>query len=76
MIGILLSFPAFDWLYKTGRRPVSAVADTQGLNMTVQSYNGRLDFGLVACRDPVPDLWDLCHMLPDALDELKVAAGI
>src|SRR5207237_402316 len=47
--------------------PVSAVADTQGLNITVQSYNGKLDFGLVACRDLVPDLWDLCRMLPDAL---------
>ena len=55
---------------------MSAVADTQGLNITVQSYNGKLDFGLVACRDLVPDLWDLCRMLPDALDELKVAAGI
>ena len=56
--------------------PVSAVADTQGLNITVQSYNGKLDFGLVACRELVPDLWDLCRMLPDALDELKVAAGV
>ena len=34
--------------------PVSAVADTQGLNITIQSYNGNCDFGLVACRDAGP----------------------
>jgi hypothetical protein len=26
------------------------------LNMTVQSYNGSLDFGLIACRRAVPDV--------------------
>ena len=56
--------------------PVSAIADTQGLNMTIMSYNGRCDFGLVADRDSVPDLWDLCHMLEDALEELKDIAGV
>ena len=56
--------------------PVSAIADTQGLNMTIMSYNGRCDFGLVACRDAVPDLWDLCHLLEEALDELKDVAGV
>jgi diacylglycerol O-acyltransferase / wax synthase len=56
--------------------PVSAVADTQGLNMTIMSYNGRCDFGLVACRDSVPDLWDLCHLLEDSLEELKDIAGV
>ena len=56
--------------------PVSAIADTQGLNMTIMSYNGRCDFGLVADRDSVPDLWDLCHMLEDALEELKDVAGL
>ena len=55
---------------------MSAVADTQGLNMTIMSYNGRCDFGLVACRDAVPDLWDLCHGLEDALAELKQVAGV
>ena len=56
--------------------PVSAVGDTQGLNITIQSYNGSCDFGLVACREAVPDLWDLCHMLEDALEELKEVAGV
>ncbi len=56
--------------------PVSAVADMQGLNITIMSYNGRCDFGLVACRDAVPDLWDLCDLLPEALAELEDVAGI
>jgi diacylglycerol O-acyltransferase / wax synthase len=56
--------------------PVSAIADTQALNITIMSYNGRCDFGLVACRDAVPDLWDLCHLLEDALGELKQVAGV
>ena len=50
--------------------PVSALADGQGLNMTVQSYNGSLDFGFIACRTLVPDLWDLKGYLLDAVQEL------
>lgn len=29
------------------------------LNVTVQSYDGRLDYGLIACRRAMPDLTDL-----------------
>jgi diacylglycerol O-acyltransferase len=29
------------------------------LNVTVQSYNGRMDYGLIACRRVVPDINDL-----------------
>jgi WS/DGAT/MGAT family acyltransferase len=54
--------------------PVSAINDGVGLNITVQSYNGNLDFGLVACRELMPDLWDLMDYLGDALRELKEAA--
>ena len=50
--------------------PVSTIVDGQGLNMTVQSYNGSLDFGFVACRELVPDLWDLKGYLLDAVQEL------
>jgi WS/DGAT/MGAT family acyltransferase len=56
--------------------PVSVVAEGQGLNMTVQSYLDNLDFGLVADRDLVPDLWDLCDGLGGAMDELLAAASI
>jgi diacylglycerol O-acyltransferase / wax synthase len=50
--------------------PVSAVADGQGLNMTVQSYNGNLDFGFVACRSLVPDVWVLTDYLHESMEEL------
>ena len=50
--------------------PVSAVAEGQGLNITVQSYLDQLDFGLIACRDLVPDVWDLVDDLKDAFAEL------
>jgi diacylglycerol O-acyltransferase len=54
--------------------PVSVVAEGQGLNITVQSYLDNLDFGLIACRELVPDVWDLCDHLVDASDELLTAA--
>jgi diacylglycerol O-acyltransferase / wax synthase len=62
-------------LYAAGARlehfyPVSALADGQGLNMTVQSYNGNLDFGLIADRELVPDLWLLTELLQESMDEL------
>jgi hypothetical protein len=50
--------------------PVSAVAEGQGLNITVQSYLDHLDFGLIACRDLVPDVWDLIDDLKASLAEL------
>ena len=35
-----------------------------------------LDFGLIACRELVPDLWDLCaHLDEGAMDELLDAAA-
>ncbi len=53
--------------------PVSALADGQGLNMTVQSYNGNLDFGFIACRELVPDVWMLTEFLQAAMNELLAA---
>jgi diacylglycerol O-acyltransferase / wax synthase len=67
-------------LYLSGARmehfyPVSNIADGQGLNMTVQSYLDNLDFGLIACRELVPDLWTLCDGLEETMDELLKAAA-
>jgi WS/DGAT/MGAT family acyltransferase len=67
-------------LYSAGAKlehfyPVSALADGQGLNMTVQSYNGRLDFGFIACRDLVPDLWVMTDLLQESVSELLAAAN-
>jgi WS/DGAT/MGAT family acyltransferase len=50
--------------------PVSTISDGIGLNMTVQSYNGNLDFGFVGDRELVPDLWVLVDLLHEAMDEL------
>ena len=57
-----------------GSYPVSAINDGVGLNITVSSYNGSLDFGLVACRELLPDIWELMDDLRFALRELKEAA--
>ncbi len=66
-------------LYGAGARlvgsyPVSAIADGIGLNITVMSYMGDLDFGIVACREMMPDAWPLMDDLRDSLDELAKAA--
>jgi WS/DGAT/MGAT family acyltransferase len=55
--------------------PVSTIGDGMGLNMTVVSYRDQLDFGSVACRELMPDLWVLNDHLPHALDELLAAAN-
>jgi diacylglycerol O-acyltransferase / wax synthase len=51
--------------------PVSVVTDGMGLNMTVMSYRGHLDFGLVADREQMPDLWSMIGWLREALEELE-----
>ncbi len=43
-----------------------------GLNITVMSYCGHLDFGLVADREAMPDLWRLMDWLTEALSELEL----
>ena len=50
--------------------PVSTIVDGQGLNITVQSYLDRLDFGLVSCRELVPDLWHLTDLCVDEVELL------
>jgi WS/DGAT/MGAT family acyltransferase len=49
--------------------PLSAIAEGQGLNITVMSYGGALHFGLIADRDLVPDLDVMAGYIED---ELKV----
>jgi hypothetical protein len=55
--------------------PVSIVTDDMGLNITVHSYLDRLDFGLIASRDLVPDLWDMVDMHIDEIGRLFEATG-
>ena len=68
-------------LYAAGAKllhyyPVSTIVDGQGLNITVQSYLDTLDFGLVSCRELVPDLWDMLDDIIDDLVALGKAAGV
>ncbi len=68
-----------DTLYLAGAKllhyyPVSTITDGQGLNITVQSYMDVLDFGLVACRELLPDVEDLADLLLDEIDILAEAA--
>jgi diacylglycerol O-acyltransferase len=63
-------------LYCAGARlvanyPVSVITDGMGLNITVMSYDGHMDFGIVADRDQMPDLWSMLARLRDSLEELK-----
>jgi WS/DGAT/MGAT family acyltransferase len=63
-------------LYMAGARleahyPISVITDGMGLNITVMSYRGRLDFGIVADREQMPDVWKLIGWLAEALEELR-----
>ncbi len=63
-------------LYFRGARleatyPVSIPAHGMGLNITVQSYAGTLNFGFVGCRDTVPSLQRLAVYTGETFDELK-----
>jgi hypothetical protein len=54
--------------------PVSVVTDGQGLNITLVGYLGQLHFGLVSCRELVPDINALAGYLVDELASLVKAA--
>ena len=62
-------------LYIAGARqeamfPLSGVLDGVGLNLTVMSYCGGLDVGIVADREIAEDLFPLAEAVGRALDEL------
>lgn len=54
--------------------PMGPVIDGGALNITVMSYRGQLYFGLVSCREIVPDVADLATDIEDATAELVKAA--
>jgi WS/DGAT/MGAT family acyltransferase len=55
--------------------PVSVITDGMGLNITVMSYCGALDVGIVADRDQVPDVATLVEYLKSELAVLLDADG-
>jgi diacylglycerol O-acyltransferase / wax synthase len=54
--------------------PVSIAIHSVALNITVQSYNGSLDFGLTACRRAMPDVAHLAQLMRRAHGELLAAS--
>lgn len=55
-------------------RSMGPLSEDLGLNITGWSYAGTMSIGVVACREHVPDIWELADRLPEALHELVRAA--
>lgn len=53
--------------------PMGPVMEGAGLNITVLSYMDHVDIGFMACRELVPDVWDLADYVEDAMAELMAA---
>lgn len=53
-----------------GLNPLGPVFDGAGLNVTVLSYVDNINWGFIACRELMPDLWDLADAIPGAQAEL------
>jgi WS/DGAT/MGAT family acyltransferase len=63
-------------LYMAGARmltnyPTSIVVHGMALNITVQSYDQSMDFGLMADAQAMPDVKDLAHAIEIAFDDLR-----
>lgn len=67
-------------LYYNGARlegsyPLSIPHHGQAMNITVTSYNGSLEFGIIGCRRTVPRLQSLLGYLDESLTELTKVVG-
>ncbi|MBI4898271.1 MAG: wax ester/triacylglycerol synthase family O-acyltransferase [Actinobacteria bacterium] len=67
-------------LYLMGRQmldafPVPFLAENHGLAVAVMSYNGRINFGILADYDAVTDVQVIADSLADARDDLLDAAA-
>lgn len=54
--------------------PVSIITHGLAVNITVQTYCGSIDFGIIACKVAVPDLNDLGTAIEGGFDELVALA--
>lgn len=57
-----------------GTYPLSVLIDGQSLNITVISYCDTVSFGLLGCRETIPDINTLAAYIGDAFEGIK--AGI
>jgi diacylglycerol O-acyltransferase / wax synthase len=67
-------------LYLMGRPlrrlyPLVPLIENSALGIAIMSYDGRIDFGLLADYDALPDLDDLATALDGAIAELATVAG-
>ncbi len=51
--------------------PLGPIFEGAGLNITVLSYLDSVDFGFMADRESLPDVWTLAAGVGEALEELK-----
>jgi diacylglycerol O-acyltransferase len=51
--------------------PMSVLIDGQSLNITVVSYCNTIAFGLMACRDTIPDIDKIAEYIDDAMEGIK-----
>ena len=58
-----------------GSYPMSILMDGQALNITLCSQGGRLDFGILGCRNAMPDINLLGKYVGEAFEELKELAA-
>ncbi len=54
--------------------PVSIIVHGIALNITVQTYRGSVDFGILACKKAAPDIHKLATAMNGAFDELVALA--
>lgn len=55
--------------------PMGPVLQDAGLNVTVMSYTGQVDFGFMVARNLLPDVWALAEQVEPAFEELIAAVG-
>lgn len=63
-------------LYLAGARvggvfPFGPLIEGSGINITVLSNMGNMDFGVIACGDTVPEVWRIADGFGDAVAELR-----
>jgi diacylglycerol O-acyltransferase len=56
--------------------PLGPVFHGAGLNITVMSNNGRMNVGLLACRELVPAVWDLARHITSELEATVEAVSV
>jgi diacylglycerol O-acyltransferase len=58
-----------------GSYPMSILMDGQALNITLCSHGNQLDFGILGCRNAMPDIELLAQYVGEAFEELRTIAA-